>query len=113
MRRAALLLALAALGLAACGERAPDLVGTWEPTADSLAARYTFFADGRARIVARMPGAPPQVYDARYAVTGDSLLTLSDAQGAERFRLRAGGDTLWLQSPVTGQATRLVRVRTP
>ena len=106
--RLASLLALLAVG--ACAPDGADLVGTWEPEADTLAARYTFFADGRARIVARMPGAAPQLFEARYTVTGDSLLTLSDAQGAERFRFRATEDTLWLQSPVTDLDTRLVRV---
>lgn len=101
---------LTLLAMSACAPDGADLVGTWEPTADTLAARYTFFADGRARIVARMPGGAPQLYEARYTLTGDSLLTLSDPQGAERFRVRATQDTLWLQSPVTGLDTRLVRV---
>lgn len=101
---------LAWFAVAGCGG-ADTLPGTWEPAADTLAARYTFFADGRARIVTRPPGDEPQVYEARYAVAGDTLLTLSDAQGSERFRMRLTRDTLWLQSPVTGQDTRLVRVR--
>lgn len=105
-------LCLLATGLALAGCRGADtLPGTWQPEADTLAARYTFFADGRARIVARPPGTEPQVYEARYTISGDSLLTLSDAQGSERFRMRLTRDTLWLQSPVTGLDTRLVRVR--
>lgn len=110
MRRLAFLAFLLAAG---CDDRA-GLVGTWQPAgADTLAARYTFFADGRARIVTRPPAGEPQVYEARYASAGDTLLTLEDAQGAERFRMQLTGDTLWLQSPVTGQDTRLARVRTP
>ena len=105
---------LVLLGLAVAGCGRDGLPGTWQPApgADSLSARYTFFADGRARIVTRPPGAEPRVYEARYETAGDSVLTLSDGQGSERFRMRLGGDTLWLQSPVTGMDTRLVRVRT-
>lgn len=111
MRRLALFLLLVAGLLAGCDDRT-TLVGTWRPAAaDSLGARYTFLADGRARIVTRPPGGEAQVYEARYALAGDTLLTLEDGQGRERFRMRLTGDTLWLQSPVTGMDTRLARVR--
>ena len=108
MSRLALLLA-GALALAACDD-GRGLVGTWEPVGSSLGSRTTFFADGSARIVTRTEGDDDQAYDARYAVAGDTL-TLSDAQGAERFRLRIAQDTLVLESPVTGGQTVLVRVR--
>lgn len=111
------LLALAAtpLPLAGCGDAPPALTGTWLPTdarhADGATdARYTFFADGRARII-MSAGDVPQVYEARYDLAGDTLLTLTDDQGSERFRVRLDGDTLHLGSPTTGRTTRLVRAR--
>lgn len=106
-----------AVGLAACSDTAAPLTGTWEPDAAAaseapLGERVTFYADGRVRIVApdaRPDADAPDVFDARYATDGDSLLTLSDAQGSERFRMRLDADTLWLEAPSTGQASRLVR----
>lgn len=111
------LIGLLALALVVAGCDRDTLAGTWQPApadapADAPAARYTFFADGRARIVTQPAGAEAEVYEARYETSGDTLLTLSDTQGAERFRMRLTADTLWLQSPVTGQDTRLVRVVT-
>lgn len=110
------LVAAAAAPLAGCDGGA-TLPGTWQPAPDAaaldaLGARYTFFADGRVRIVTPggASGAEPQVYEARYTTAGDTLLTLADGQGRERFRMQLTADTLWLQSPVTGQDTRLVRV---
>ncbi|HEX8384639.1 MAG TPA: hypothetical protein VF576_00565 [Rubricoccaceae bacterium] len=99
-------------GLAAC-DGGGGLVGTWEPVGGGP-SRTTFFADGSARIVARDGAGPAEAYDARYAVAGDTALTLthSDGQGAERFRLRVAPDTLVLESPETGMQTVLVRVRT-
>ena len=113
MRRLLPLALLAALS--ACADPADRLVGTWQPAAGSevrgeAEMRYTFFADGRARIVARPDVGPPQTYDAEFSLSGDTLLTLSDEQGAERFRLALRDDTLRLESPVTGQRTVLVRV---
>ncbi len=102
-------LAAALAALAGCADDAPSLTGTWLPS-DTTAARYTFFADGRARIVLHA-GPTPQVYEARYEVAGDSLLTLADDQGSERFRIRLSGDTLHLRSPATGQSTHVVRAR--
>ena len=88
-----------------------DYVGTWRPAGpDSLGARTTFRADGTARFVERPPVGEPQTYDARYEVSGDSVLTLSDAQGAERFRVRLDGDTLRLQEPGGRAATVWVRM---
>lgn len=117
--RPALLCSLLAV-LPACGDAPPALTGTWLP-ADAADARYTFFADGRARIVMHAPTADPgggtapddapQVYEARYDLAGDTLLTLADEQGSERFRVRLDGDTLHLASPATGRTTRLVRAR--
>lgn len=106
--RPALLAAL--VGLAACADAPPALTGTWLP-ADAADARYTFFADGRARIVVHADGDTPQVYEARYRLAGDTLLTLADDQGSERFRVRLDGDTLHLASPATGRTTHLVRAR--
>ena len=108
MPRLPLVLALAA-ALAAC-DGGDGLVGTWEPLG-AAGARTTFFADGSARIVARASSGPAEAYDARYTVSGDTLLTLSDDQGAERFRLRVARDTLVLESPGTGMRTVFVRVR--
>ena len=109
-RPALFLIALLALG--ACDDG--GLVGTWEPAgasgAGGVGSRTTFFADGSARIVTRAPGAEDEAYDARYTVSGDTLLSLSDAQGTERFRLRLAGDTLVLASPESGGQTALVRV---
>ena len=88
-------------------------MGTWRQTGasdDGLQTRYTFFADGRAQIVVRPPAGDAQTYAARYRVDADSLLTLQDAQGAERFVARVQGDTLRLRSPITGQSTMLYRV---
>lgn len=104
---------VALLAVAACDDGG-GLVGTWEPVGESgPAARTTFFADGSARIVTPAATGPAEAYDARYAVAGDTLLTLtySDGQGAERFRLRAAPDTLVLESPATGMRTVLARVR--
>lgn len=105
---AALLLAV----LAGCrGDARGPYVGTWEPAgADTLGMRYSFFADGTARIIARPPLGEPQAFDARYEVAGDSVLTLSDTQGSERFHVRLDGDTLRLSSPASGQQTAWVRV---
>ena len=109
-RRAVLWLALAG-GVAACGADSGAYVGTWRPAADdSLGSRTTFRADGTARFVERPPVGEPQAYDARYEVAGDSVLTLSDGQGAERFRVRLDGDTLRLQSDGGGAETVWVRM---
>ena len=113
--RLGLLVGLLALGpvLGACSDPGADLVGTWRQAAegrDGLTTRYTFFADGRAQIVVRPPAGDAQTYSARYRVESDSLLTLQDAQGAERFVARVTGDTLRLQSPATGEKTTLFRV---
>lgn len=99
--------------LGACADPEAEYVGTWrqsEANEDGLTTRYTFFADGRAQIVVRPPAGDAQTYAARYRVEADSLLTLQDAQGAERFVARVSGDTLRLKSPVTGQRTMLFRV---
>ena len=100
------------LTLAACDDGG-GIVGTWEPAGGpggSPASRTTFFANGSARIVARAADGP-EAYDARYTVSGDTLLTLADGQGSERFRLRVSRDTLVLESPATGSRTVLTRVR--
>lgn len=103
------ILVLGALLLGACqGDGA--YVGTWRAAGpDSLDMRYQFFADGTARIVERA-GDAPQVYEARYAVVGDSILTLSDASGDGRFRIDLDGDTLRLENPAGGQRTTWVRL---
>jgi hypothetical protein len=107
--------ALAALALAACqGDARGPYVGTWRPAeADTLGMRYSLFADGTGRIVSRPPLGEPQAFDLRYEVAGDSALTLSDAQGAERFRVHLDGDTLRLWSPASGRRTAWVRVGAP
>lgn len=102
-----------ALALGACADPGADLVGTWRQATegeDGLTTRYTFFADGRAQIIVRPPAGDAQTYAARYRVEADSLLTLQDAQGAERFVARVTGDTLRLRSPATGRRTLLFRV---
>ena len=106
------LLTLAAALLGGCGEGdRGTYVGTWRPaSADTLGTRTTFFADGTARILRHAPLGEPQAFDARFEVSGDTLLTLSDAQGAERFRVRLDGDTLRLWSPDGGPATVWVRL---
>ena len=99
--------------LAACSDASDALVGTWRqtlPDSEGLTARYTFFADGRAQIVVRPPVGEAQTFTARYLLDADTLLTLRDAQGAERFVARVTGDTLSLRSPATGQSTLLFRV---
>ena len=106
----ALLALLAALAGCRGGERG-SYVGTWRPAEpDTLGMQYSLFADGTARIIARPPLGEPQAFDARYEIDGDSALTLSDAQGAERFRVRLDGDTLRLWSPASGGQTAWVRV---
>ena len=116
MSRLALTVLLAfplCVALSACGDG--GLVGTWEPAgasgAGGVGSRTTFFADGSARIVTRTPGAEDEAYDARYTVSGDTLLTLS-ATGiaSERFQLRLVGDTLMLATAETRDRTVLVRV---
>ena len=106
-------LALLGLGLTSCSNdgRRP-YVGTWQQ-ADSPAAasmRYTFFADGRARIVDRTQG-DARTYEATFVIDGDSILALADDQEAERFQIRLDGDTLRIRSPETGMTNTLVRVR--
>lgn len=107
MPRLALLLLLT---LAAC-DGGDDLVGTWMPVEAATGARTTFFADKTARIVTHGDGGEDVAYDARYSVTGDSLLALSDGQGTERFRYRVARDTLVLEDRLTRARTVLVRVR--
>ena len=88
-------------------------MGTWRQTGasdDGLQTRYTFFADGRAQIVVRPELGDAQTYTARYRLDADTLLTLQDPQGAERFVARVHGDTLALSSPLTGRRTTLIRV---
>lgn len=111
MPRSLLLLAVFALALGACrgGARGP-YVGTWRAAgADSLDMRYQFFADGTARIVER-GGPEPQVYEARYDIVGDSILTLRDDVQDGRFRIHLDGDTLHLENPAGGQRTAWVRL---
>ena len=77
----------------------------------ALASRTTFFADGSARIVVPDgPGSAGAAYDARYTVSGDTALTLSDGRTQERFRLRITADSLVLESPETGIRQTFVRV---
>ena len=107
------ILVLGALLLGACqGDDA--YVGTWRAAgADSLDMRYQFFADGTARIVERPSDTEPNVYEARYAIIGDSVLTLQWIDGATddgRFRIRLDGDTLRLQNPAGGQTNAWVRL---
>ena len=114
MPRPLLLLALFALALGACrGDGRGPYVGTWRAAGpDPLDMRYQFFADGTARIVERAR-AEPEVYEARYQVVGDSVLTLEWIDGATddgRFRVRLDGDTLHLENPASGQTTRWVRL---
>ena len=109
------LLAVLAIGLGALagcgGDGTAPYVGTWRPVeADSLGVRYTFFADGTARILVRPPLGEPEAYTAQFTVADDSLLTLSDAQGAERVHVHLDGDTLRLESPASGQRTVWVRM---
>jgi len=100
--------------LVGCGsEGRGAYVGTWQQ-ADAPAetsTRYTFFADGRARIVERLTPREAQTYEARFSIAGDSVLTLSDNQETERFQIRLNGDTLRIRDPSTGSANTLVRVR--
>ena len=104
------LLAVGGAALAGCAADG-DYVGTWRPTGpDSLGSRATFRADGTARFVERPPVGEPQAYDARYEVSGDSVLTLSDAQGTERFRVALDGDTLHLRAAAGGAETVWVRM---
>ena len=111
-RPAGLVLLAVAGGAALAGCRGGgDYVGTWRPAGDdSLHSRTTFRADGTARIVEQPPLGEPQAYDFRYDVAGDSVLTLSDAQGAERFRVRLRGDTLRLAGAGGGPSRVWVRM---
>ena len=107
------LAAVAGTALAGCGDSSDALVGTWrqaQADPEGIVSRYTFFADGRAQIVVRPPVGSAQTFTARYRVEADTLLTLRDAQGEERFAAHVAGDTLALRSPLTGQRTVLVRV---
>lgn len=105
------LLAVSALLAAAGCASDPNspYVGTWVPEADTLDTRTTFFADGTARIVRRL-GGEPQAFEARFEVRGDTVLTLYDAEGAERFRVRLDGDTLRLGAPSGGPEAVWVRL---
>lgn len=100
--------------LAGCGSDGRGAyVGTWQQAnaPAQTATRYTFFADGRARIVERLTPREAQTYEARFTVTGDSVLTLSDDLESERFQIQLTGDTLRIRDPATGSANTLVRVR--
>ena len=112
LRSATLALALCGV-VGGCSDASADLVGTWRQAdvrEDGITTRYTFFADGRAQIVVRPPAGAAQSYGARYRVDADTLLTLQDAQGAERFTARVRGDTLRLHNPVTDLRTTLFKV---
>ncbi len=112
--RSAALIGVAAVASAAAGcQGGPngEYVGTWRAAgADSLQMRYTFRADGTARIVERPPDQEPRAYDARYDVLGDSVLTLQDNLDDARFRVRLDGDSLHLENPATGLRTVWVRL---
>lgn len=104
-------LACALLLLAGCAQDADRLVGTWElPAGDGR--RYSFFADGTARILVPAPpgSTEPLAVSARYTLA-DSVLTLADEQGAERFVVHVRGDTLVLRVPEAFTRTTLVRAR--
>ena len=102
-------LAAALLLLAGCASDADRLVGTWE-LLDGDGRRYSFFADGTARILVPPADglADPLAIAARYTLA-DSVLTLADDQGAERFVVRVRGDTLVLRVPEAATQTTLVR----
>ena len=86
-------------------------VGTWRSAQpDTLGMRYTFRADGTARIIERPRGLEPQAYEARYEIVGDSILMLRDQIDDARFRVRLQGDTLRLENPATGQQNVWVRL---
>ncbi|MEM0961461.1 MAG: hypothetical protein AAGK21_02825 [Bacteroidota bacterium] len=102
---------IVALALAACGGERSPYVGTWRMAGpDSLSMRYQFFGDGTARIIERPAGAEPRVYEARYDVLGDSVLTLEDEVGNGRFRIQLDGDTLRLTNPASGLTNAWVRL---
>ena len=109
MRRASLLLVLLVAG---CRSDADRLVGTWELADGADARRYSFFADGTARILVppdpSIPGSQAQAFPSSYTLA-DSVLTLSDEQGAERFVVRVSDDTLRLRVPEAPTSTVLVR----
>jgi len=108
-------LAALALAVGACrgGPRGP-YVGTWRAAgADSLGMRYQLFADGTARIIEQADGPEPTVYEARYDVLGDSVLTLrwiDEMQTDGRFRIHLDGDTLRLENPAGGMKNAWVRL---
>lgn len=104
-----LLLFSVALSLAACDGRSA-YVGTWRKASpDSLEMRYTFFADGTARIIER-GGTEPRTFEARYEIVGDSLLVLEDEVQNGQFAIRLEGDTLHLTNPASGQRTAWVKL---
>ena len=106
------ILVLLAVTLAACqGGPNGRYVGTWRSAQpDSLGMRYTFRADGTARIIERPQNQEPRAYEARYEIVGDSILTLRDQIDDARFRVRLDGDTLRLENPATGQQNVWVRL---
>lgn len=105
--------ALAALCTGCGSDGRGPYVGTWQQAnaPASTSTRYTFFADGRARIVERLTPREAQTYEARFFIVGDSVLTLSDQQESERFQIRLTEDTLRIRDPNTGSTNTLVRVR--
>ncbi len=103
------LLFFALVALAACDGRS-GYVGTWRAAdQDSLDMRYTFFADGTARIIERGAG-EPRTFEMRYDIIGDSVLVLEDEAGNGQFRIRLEGDTLHLTNPASGAETAWVRL---
>lgn len=108
----ALLVASAPMLPSGCTTKGDPFVGTWQrEMPDGITMRYTFLADGTARIAAIPPAGPAQTYTASYRVESDSLLTLSDAEGAERFVARVVDDRLVLRAPPSGARSVLSRVQ--
>lgn len=104
------LVGIAALAAGCQDDPQGPYVGTWVPASgDTTGARTTFFADGTARIVRRLDG-EPQAFEARFEVRGDTLLTLYDPEGAERFQVRLDADTLRLWTPDGGPEAVWVRL---
>ena len=99
-----LLLGLLAWGGCADEDIAHPIVGTWQDvrwadSADVFNRAYTFTPDGALTIAMRRPPASDTTCALTYALSYDSVLTLTHAGNVEQIIARVADDTLTLHTP--------------
>ena len=80
------------------------IVGTWQDvrwtdSTDIFDRAYTFTEDGALTIAMRHPPASDTTFALTYALTYDSVLTLTHAGNVEQIIARVADDTLILRTP--------------